>query len=114
MRKLEVEESQADKLECTQQERKTIAQDSSVSWKTLRRNLKLPTGDPLHMTVCYMTENSYIEIFQPKLESEEEQYWGEISSKDFNTLARLLNNVISLYQYLVYVCDTIVHKPVDT
>lgn len=40
----------------------------------LRRNLNLPTGDPLHMTVCYMTENSYIEIFQPKLESEEEQY----------------------------------------
>ena len=40
----------------------------------LRRNLNLPTGDPLYMTVCYMTENNYIEIFQPKLESEEEQY----------------------------------------
>ena len=36
----------------------------------LRRNVNLPTGDPLHMTVCYMTENSYIDIFQPKLESE--------------------------------------------
>ena len=42
----------------------------------LRRSLNLPIGDGalLHMTVCYMTEISYIEIFQPKLESEEAQY----------------------------------------
>ena len=37
----------------------------------LRRNPNSPTGHPLHMTVCYMNENSYIEIFQPKLEAEE-------------------------------------------
>ena len=42
----------------------------------LRKNLKLPTGggDPLHMTVCYMTEKSYLKILEPKLESEEQQY----------------------------------------
>ena len=42
----------------------------------LRKNLKLPTGggDPLHMTVCCMTEKSYLKIFEPKLESEEQQY----------------------------------------
>ena len=42
----------------------------------LRKNLKLPAGggDPLHMTVCYMTEKSYFKIFEPKLESEEQQY----------------------------------------
>ena len=42
----------------------------------LRKNLKLPTGggDPLHMTVCYITEKSYFKIFEPKLESEEQQY----------------------------------------
>ena len=42
----------------------------------LRKNLKSPTGggDPLHMTVFYMTEKSYFKIFEPKLESEEQQY----------------------------------------
>ena len=42
----------------------------------LRKNLKLPTGDgdPLYMTVFYMTEKSYFKIFEPKLESEEQQY----------------------------------------
>ena len=41
----------------------------------LRKTLRLPTrdDDPPHMTVCYMTENSYFKIFMPKLESEEEQ-----------------------------------------
>ena len=38
----------------------------------LRRNLNLPTRPPLHMTVCYMNENSYIEIFQHKMGAEEQ------------------------------------------
>ena len=42
----------------------------------LRKNLKLPTGDgdPLYMTVFYITEKSYFKIFEPELESEEQQY----------------------------------------
>ena len=38
----------------------------------LRNILNLPTRESLHMTVCYMNENSYIKIFQHKLKAEEQ------------------------------------------
>ena len=37
-----------------------------------RNILNLPTRESLHMTVCYMNENSNIEIFQHKLKAEEQ------------------------------------------
>ena len=37
--------------------------------------LNLLTQETLHMTVCYMTKNSYIEIFQHKTGVEEIYWW---------------------------------------
>ena len=41
--------------------------------KRVRSILKLNTKeDSLHITVCYMTKNSYIKTFEPQLEAEEQ------------------------------------------
>ena len=59
---------------CIHRGRKTIVQDSILSWKT-ETNSNLPAQETLHMTVCYMNKNSYIEIFQHKMGAEEQYWW---------------------------------------
>ena len=53
----------------------SYVQASVFSTDRLRNILNLPTRESLHMTVCYMNENSYIEIFQHKLKAEEQYWW---------------------------------------
>ena len=61
----------------------SYVQASVFSTDRLRNILNLPTRESLHMTVCYINENSYIEIFQHKLKAEEQYWWKFNQTKTY-------------------------------